>query len=183
MKWKCCFHFYIDLKYENILGRKITNPVNKLNMAETKTAAAAISFTFFILGWKSLWTILHSCSIAVFMISIIITRAIQKPRTAHSFIDIPYSKPNTDTTMADITWTLKFSSLVKQILNPFHAKTKDLIIFISLMLWGFLSYPFPPKSSTGSINKKLVQLINNRMYIPVNSNNNRHHKNYSQYCN
>ena len=71
-----------------ILGKKITAPVIALKKAATKTAPAAMSFTFLIPGCISLLTTSQSFSMAVFNISMVITKAMQKQTATHSMADI-----------------------------------------------------------------------------------------------
>ena len=113
-------------------------PIIKVIMAESKTADADISFTFFIVRLKSGETRLQSFSIAEFIISKPNTTAKHRRIVVHSFEDNPKKKPPITTTKASMYWILKFFSCRIQSFKPLNAHPNDLITRI--VFFNFLSY-------------------------------------------
>lgn len=102
-------------------------PIMEVIMADSKTADADMSFTFFIVRLKSGETRSQSFSIAEFIISNPNTTAKHRRIVVHSFDDNPKKNPAMTTMTASTYWILKFFSCRMQSFNPLNAHPNDLI--------------------------------------------------------
>jgi len=96
-------------------------------MAESNTAEADMSFTFFITKLKSGQTRSHSFSMAEFIISKLSTTAKHNKMIAHSNDESPRKKPAITTIMASAYCMRKFFSWRMQSFKPLKAQPKDFI--------------------------------------------------------